>query len=42
MRKQISLSLKKTGNLQARLMLVFSILLVFCVLALSVFLFNVL
>ena len=42
MRKQISLSLTKTGNLQARLMLVFSILLVFCVLALSVFLFNVL
>lgn len=42
MRKPISLALTKTGNLQARLMLVFSILLVFCVLALSVFLFNVL
>lgn len=42
MKNQISLSLKKTGNLQARLMLVFSILLVFCVLALSVFLFNIL
>lgn len=42
MKKQPLLSLTKTGNLQSRLMLVFSALFVFCVLALSVFLFNIL